>query len=63
MNLIKNLFHIVVNVNINYQLDYRSKDKDKPWGLATIYHSSLIRNQKKLRIGKKMDENSIKSIK
>ena len=21
-----------------YQLDYRSKDKDKPWGVATFYH-------------------------
>ena len=31
-----------------YQLDYRSKDKDKPWGVATIYHRPLIRNHKKL---------------
>ena len=27
-----------------YQLDYRSKDKDKPWGVATIYHPPLIKN-------------------
>ena len=32
-----------------YQLDYRSKDKDKPWGVATIYHPPLIRNHKKLK--------------
>ena len=27
-----------------YQLDYRSKYKDKPWGVATIYHPPLIKN-------------------
>ena len=27
-----------------YQLDYRSKDKDKPLGVATIYHPDLIKN-------------------
>ena len=28
----------------DYQLDYRSKDKDKPWGIATIYHPPLNKN-------------------
>ena len=27
-----------------YQLDYRSKDKDKPWGVVTIYHPCIIKN-------------------
>ena len=31
------------------QLDFRSKDKDKPWGVATVYHPPLIRNHKKLK--------------
>ena len=30
-----------------YQLDFRNKDKDKPWGVATIYHPYLIKNHKK----------------
>ena len=30
-----------------YQLDYRSKNKDKPLGVATIYHPPLIKNLKK----------------
>ena len=28
-----------------YQLDYRCKDK--PWGVATIYHNPLFKNHKK----------------
>ena len=33
-----------------YQLDYRSKEKDKPWGVATIYHPPLnINHEKKLK--------------
>ena len=28
-----------------YHLDYRSKDKDKPWGVATIYHPPLNMNR------------------
>ena len=27
-----------------YQLDYRSKDRDKTWGVATFYHPRLIKN-------------------
>ena len=30
-----------------YHLDYKSKDKDKPCGLATIYHPLLIENHKR----------------
>ena len=32
-----------------YQLDQRSKDKDKPWGVATIYHPPLNKNRKKIK--------------
>ena len=31
------------------QLNYRSEDKDKPWGVATIYHPLLIKNQYKFK--------------
>ena len=27
-----------------YQLEYRSKDEDKPWVVATICHPSFIKN-------------------
>ena len=30
-----------------YQLDCRSKDKDKPLAVATINHPTLIKNHKK----------------
>ena len=36
-----------------YQLDYRSKDKDKPWGVATIHHPPFIKDNKNLRISRK----------
>ena len=36
-----------------YQLDYRSKDKYKPWGVATIYHPPLNMDHKKLKFGKR----------
>ena len=29
---------------IENQLDYRSKDKDKVWGVAIVYHPLLIKN-------------------
>ena len=45
-----------------YQLDYRSKDKDKARGVATIYHPLLIKNHKKIKDQKKIDIYSIKSI-
>ena len=32
-----------------YQLDYRSKDKDKPLGVATIYLPPQIKNHKKIK--------------
>ena len=32
-----------------YRLDYRSKDKDKPRGVATIYLDPLVKSQKKLQ--------------
>ena len=32
-----------------YQLDFRSEDKDKPWGVATIYRPIFIRNHKKTK--------------
>ena len=31
----------------DYQLDYRSKDKAKPLGVATIYHPPLLKKLKK----------------
>ena len=36
-----------------YRLDYRSKDNEKPWGVATIYHPPLFQNHNK-KNGKKM---------
>ena len=27
-----------------YHMDYRSKDKDKPWGVDTKYQTPLIKN-------------------
>ena len=27
-----------------HQFDFRSKDKDIPWGIATIYHPPQVRN-------------------
>ena len=42
------------NGECEYQLEYRSKDKDRPWGVATIYHPPLTKNHKKnQRIGKR----------
>ena len=32
-----------------YQLDYRSKDKDKPLGVATVYLPPQIKNHKKIK--------------
>ena len=32
----------------DYQLDLRSKEKDKPWGVATIYYPHLNKNHKQL---------------
>ena len=32
-----------------YQLDFRSKDKDKPLGVATINHPTQVRNRNKIR--------------
>ena len=58
----KNVVLIVVKVNINYQLGYRSKNKDKPWGIATIYHPLLIKNLRKIKDLKKLDNYPIKSI-
>ena len=29
-----------------YQIDFRSKNKDKPWGLATYYHPTQFKNPK-----------------
>ena len=44
-----------------YQLIYRSKDKDKMWGVATIYHQTLIKNHKK-KI-KELEKNGYKFFK
>ena len=30
------------------QLDFRTKDKDKPLGVATIYHATQVKNHNKL---------------
>ena len=32
-----------------YQLNFRNKDKDKPWGVATIYHPPLNKNHNKIK--------------
>ena len=32
-----------------YQLDFRKKDRDKPWGVATTYHPPLIENHNKVK--------------
>ena len=32
-----------------YQLDFRTKDNDKPKGVATIYHPSQLKNHNKIR--------------
>ena len=31
-----------------YQLDFRSMEKDKPWCVATIYHPTQDKNKKKI---------------
>ena len=31
------------------QLDFISKDKDKPLGVATIYHPTQVKNQNKVK--------------
>ena len=43
-----------------YQLDYRSKDKYKPWRVATIYHPPLKINQIKI---KKLEKDGYKFYK
>ena len=32
-----------------YQMNCRSKDKDKPWGVATIYHPPLKKYHNKIK--------------
>ena len=32
-----------------YQLEYRSKDKDKPLGVATFYLDPQVKNHKEIR--------------
>ena len=46
-----------------YQLDFRSKDKDKPLGVATIYHPTQVENLEKFKIMKRKDINCMKLIK
>ena len=36
-------------VECEYQLDFRTKDKDNPLGVATIYHPTQVNNHYKLR--------------
>ena len=57
--ILKKINHSVIDVHVKkfvpysgeceYQLDYRSKDKVKPWGVATFYHPLLIKNHKKMK--------------
>ena len=42
------------------QLDFRSKDKDKPLGVATIYHPTQVENLEKFKIMKRKDINCMK---
>ena len=42
-----------------YRLDYRCKNKDQPWGVATIYHPPLFKNHKKIKELEK-DENNFR---
>jgi len=37
------------------QLDFRTKDKDKPLGVATIYHPTHVKNHNKIRKFEKVD--------
>ena len=49
------MFHFMIDEHVKklvpyigecqYQLDNRSKDKDKPWGVATIYQPPLNKNR------------------
>ena len=34
-----------------YQLEFRAKDKDKPLGIATIYHPTRVKILKKIKTG------------
>ena len=45
-----------------FQLDFRFKNKNKPWGVATIYHPTQNKNQIGKKNLKNMVINSIKSI-
>ena len=36
-----------------YQIDYRSKDKSREWGVATLYGPPLIKNHKKIKNSEK----------
>ena len=45
-----------------YQLDFRCKEKDKPWRVATIYHPTQDKNHKKLKNLRNVDIDSMKSI-
>ena len=36
-------------VECEYQLDFRTKDKDKPLGVATINHPTQVRNYNQIR--------------
>ena len=35
-------------VECEYQLDFRNKDKDRHWGVATIYHRTQVNNHKEI---------------
>ena len=39
--------HVKKFVQSEYRLDCRSKDKAKPWGVATIFLDPLVKNHKK----------------
>ena len=40
---------VLYTVDCEYYLDFRTKDKDKPLGLATMYHPTQVKNHKHLK--------------
>ena len=55
-------FFVPYTADCEYQLDFRCKEKDKPWRVTTTYHQTQDKNHKKSKNLRKMDIDSMKSI-
>ena len=40
---------VTYTADCEYELDFRTKDKDKPFGVATIYHPTQVKNHNEIR--------------